>query len=157
MTIFNKNGHITQKGLFLLLTEKADEMQRLELSEHLSFCDRCLEEYLKELEKITLLETENSISKNVIKRVKYKTAWLSQKNFGTVVAAACIAMVLWTSGAFSWQMTLQQTQTMERLEHRLERISWKNQNVLHNVSQKYQYFLDRLGLDRREEGLYGEK
>ena len=155
MTIFDQNGHITTKGLFLLITEKADEMQRLELSEHLSFCDRCLEEYLEELEKVTLLESENNISKSVIKRVKYKTAWLSQKRFGTVVAAAGIAMLLWTSGAFSWEMTLQQTQTVGKLEHRLERMSWKSQNMLHDMSQKYQYFLNKL--DGREEELYGKK
>ena len=130
-------------------------MQRLVLSEHLSFSDRCLEEYLKELEKVTLLESENNISKSVIKRVKYKTAWLSQKRFGTVVAAAGMAMVLWTSGAFSWEMTLEQAQAVEKLEYQLERISWKNQNLLHDMSQKYQYFLNKL--DKREEGLYGEK
>lgn len=93
--------------------------------------------------------------KSVIKRVKYKTAWLSQKRFGTVVAAAGMAMVLWTSGAFSWEMTLEQAQAVEKLEYQLERISWKNQNLLHDMSQKYQYFLNKL--DKREEGLYGEK
>jgi len=62
MTIFNQNGHITAEGFFLLVTEKADEMQRLELSEHLSFCDRCLEQYLVEMEKITLLEIEDFFS-----------------------------------------------------------------------------------------------
>ncbi len=70
MTIFNQNGHITAEGFFLLVTEKADEMQRLELSEHLSFCDRCLEQYLVEMEKITLLEIEESVAKRVIKKVR---------------------------------------------------------------------------------------
>ena len=79
MTIFHKNGHITAEGFFLLVTEKADEMQRLELSEHLSFCDECLEQYLKEVEKITLLETEERLAKRVIKQVKHKTAFLLQK------------------------------------------------------------------------------
>lgn len=155
MTIFNQNGHITAEGLFLLVTEKANEMQRLELSEHLSFCDRCLEQYLIEMDKITLLEIEESIAKRVIKRVKHKTAFLAQKRFGTAVAAACIAMILWTSGAFSWTTMAQQYDTVEHFEEELEKFSWQNQNALHNVSQKYQQILDKL--NRREKIPYGEK
>ena len=155
MAIFHENGHITAEGFFLLVTEKADEMQRLELSEHLSFCDRCLEQYLIEMEKITLLETEESIAKRVIKKVKHKTAFLVQKRFGTAVAAACIAMILWTSGAFSWTTMAQQYDTVERFEEELERFSWQNQNALHHISQKYQQILDKL--DRREKIPYGEK
>lgn len=155
MTIFNQNGHISAEGFFILVTEKADEMQRLELSEHLSFCDRCLEQYLSEMEKITLLETEQSIAKRVINKVRYKTAFLAQKRFGTAVAAACIAMVLWTSGAFSWKTMLEQADMVENFEQELEEMSWQNQNALHNVSQKYQQILDNLY--RREVIQYGKK
>ena len=155
MTIFNQNGHITAEGFFLLVTEKADEMQRLELSEHLSFCYRCLEQYLVEMEKITLLEIEESVAKRVMKKVRHKTALLAHKRFGTAVAAACIAMILWTSGAFSWTTMAQQYDTVERFEEELERLSWQNQNTLHNVLQKYQQILDKL--DRREKIPYGEK
>ncbi len=144
MMIFHKNGHITAEGFFLLVTEKADEMQRLELSEHLSFCDECLEQYLKEIEKITLLETEESIAKRVIRQVKHKTAFFVQKRFGTAIVAACISMLLWTSGAFSYEMIVWQTDTVERLEEGMEKIRWQNQNKLHDVSWKYQQIFDKL-------------
>ncbi len=144
MTIFHKNGHITAEGFFLLVTEKADEMQRLELSEHLSFCDECLEQYLKEVEKITLLETEERLAKRVIKQVKHKTAFLLQKRFGTAVVAACISMLLWTSGAFSYEMILWQADNVERLEEGIEKIRWQNQNAFHNVSWKYHQIFDKL-------------
>lgn len=155
MTIFHQNGHITAEGFFILVTEKADEMQRLELSEHLAFCDRCLEQYLNEMERITLLETEESIAKKVIKKVKHKTAFLAHKRFGTAVAAACIAMVLWTSGAFSWETMLEQVYRVEDFGEELEKISWENQNAMHNVSQKYQEILYKL--DRRENVHHGKE
>ena len=129
MTIFNQNGHITAEGFFLLVTEKADEMQRLELSEHLSFCDRCLEQYLVEMEKITLLEIEESVAKRVIKKVRHKTALLAHKRFGTAVAADCIEMILLTSGAFSWTTMAQQYDTVERFEEELERLSWSQKKL----------------------------
>ena len=144
MTIFHRNGHITAEGFFLLVTEKADELQRLELSEHLSFCDECLEKYLKEVEKITLLEPEEKIAKRVIKQVKHKTAFLVQKRFGTAVVAACISMLLWSSGAFSYETMLQQTDTVARLGEGIEKIHWQNRNVLHHVSWKYQEIFDKL-------------
>ena len=155
MTIFNQNGHITAEGFFLLVTEKANEMQRLELSEHLSFCDGCLEQYLKEMEKITLLETEQSIAKRVVKSIKYKTAFLAQKRFGTAVVAACIAMVLWSTGAFSWTAMQRQSDTIESLEQEIQKLSWQNQSILHDVSEKYQQIWQVL--DRREEIYYGKK
>ena len=64
-------------------------------------------------------------------------------------------MILWTSGAFSWTTMAQQYDTVERFEEELERLSWQNQNTLHNVLQKYQQILDKL--DRREKIPYGEK
>lgn len=155
MAIFSENGHIAAEGFFLLVTEKANDIQRLELSEHLSFCDGCLEQYLKEIEKITLLETEQSIAKRVIKSIKYKTAFLAQKRFGTAVAAACIAMVLWSTGAFSFTTILNQSDTMESLEQEIQKISWQNQSILHDVSEKYQQIWQ--ALDRREEMYYGKK
>ena len=155
MAIFHENGHITAEGFFLLVTEKADDIQRLELSEHLSFCVGCLEQYLKEMEKITLLETEKSIAKRITKSIKYKTAFLAQKRFGTAVTAACIAMVLWSTGVFSWTTMLHQSDTIESLEQEIQKLSWQNQTILHDVSEKYQQIWQIL--DRSEEMYYGKK
>lgn len=155
MSIFNQYGHITSEGFSLLTTEKADELQRLELSEHLSFCDKCLEQYLNEMEKIPLLQTEQSIAQRVIKRVKSKTAFFTQKQFGRAVVAASIAMVLWSTGAFSCGEMFYKIDHAVSLEEGIEKMSWQNQNILHHVSRKYQQILHEL--DRREEIHYGKE
>ena len=107
------------------------------------------------MEKITLLETEKSIAKRITKSIKYKTAFLAQKRFGTAVTAACIAMVLWSTGVFSWTTMLHQSDTIESLEQEIQKLSWQNQTILHDVSEKYQQIWQIL--DRSEEMYYGKK
>lgn len=46
--LFDPNGHLTDDAFGALLRdEPLDEMERLEISEHLSFCDRCVERYAR--------------------------------------------------------------------------------------------------------------
>lgn len=43
--LFDSDGHLTEEAFTLLIREQLDELQSLEVSEHLSYCDRCLERY----------------------------------------------------------------------------------------------------------------
>ena len=44
--LFNQDGCLTDYALSALIHDKPlDELERLELSEHLSFCDACIERY----------------------------------------------------------------------------------------------------------------
>ena len=43
--LFTADGHLTDLAFKLLIDEQLDSLQSLEVSEHLSFCDRCLERY----------------------------------------------------------------------------------------------------------------
>lgn len=52
MERFDDNGHITAQGFSLLLHGEPDTLSRLELAEHLSFCDECCQKYAD------LMETE---------------------------------------------------------------------------------------------------
>ena len=45
LELFTADGHLTDSAFALLIQEKLDPLQSLEVSEHLSFCDRCLERY----------------------------------------------------------------------------------------------------------------
>lgn len=54
--LFDPNGHLTDDAFGALLRdEPLDEMERLEISEHLSFCDRCVERYAALLDGSELL------------------------------------------------------------------------------------------------------
>ena len=46
LDLFDQNGHLTDKALQALTWEEdLNELQRLEISEHLSFCDACTARY----------------------------------------------------------------------------------------------------------------
>ena len=38
--LFTPDGHLTDQAFSLLLSEQLDQLQSLEVSEHLSFCDK---------------------------------------------------------------------------------------------------------------------
>lgn len=54
MERFEPNGHLTDEALFALVSGDPDELSRLEVSEHLSYYDRCLDRYLALLSDSTL-------------------------------------------------------------------------------------------------------
>ena len=46
MELFDPSGHLTDRALLALVrNEELDELARLELAEHLAYCDRCLQRY----------------------------------------------------------------------------------------------------------------
>lgn len=45
MEAFDRDGCLTDDALLALIRQEPDEMTRLEIAEHLSFCDRCTERY----------------------------------------------------------------------------------------------------------------
>ena len=56
MEIFDKDGHLTVQALKALVrNDPLEELTRLEMAEHLSFCDRCLQRYTELLTDDVLL------------------------------------------------------------------------------------------------------
>ena len=56
MEIFDRHGHLTDQALEALTGgAPLDELHRLEIAEHLAFCDRCLQRYTERLTDETLL------------------------------------------------------------------------------------------------------
>ena len=63
MERFHTDGHLTDEALAALIRDgRPDELSRLEIAEHLSFCDVCLQRYTDLLSGTTLLEPERSCS-----------------------------------------------------------------------------------------------
>ena len=61
MDIFRYDGHLTDEALAALVTgESLDETARLEMAEHLAFCDLCLQRYTDALTGTELLTPEHS-------------------------------------------------------------------------------------------------
>ena len=59
MELFQEDGHLTQYALDALVQDlPLDELSRLEIAEHLSFCDACVDRYSQALENCLLLTPE---------------------------------------------------------------------------------------------------
>ena len=108
-----------------MLSEQLDQLQSLEVSEHLSFCDECLERYTallcgeisldsdKAVEPSTeqtivsppaadhLMEPPPQLLPSVMKQLAHRSRVFYLHKFTSLAVAASLALVFWTGGIFS--------------------------------------------------------
>ena len=106
MELFDKNGHLTNEALAALDSNALDELTRLEVSEHLSFCDRCLDRYLAGLTDAALETPAHSCREPLLQRIRRTALHLLENRIATAAAAAAIVVSLWSGGAFGALVTL---------------------------------------------------
>ena len=95
MERFHTDGHLTDEALAALIRDgRPDELSRLEIAEHLSFCDVCLQRYTDLLSGTTLLEPERSCSETLWVRVRMRTLRLVTSRYATAAAAVALALTL---------------------------------------------------------------
>lgn len=112
--LFSFDGHLTDTAFKLLMEEKLDPLQSLEVSEHLSFCDRCLERYTDILSGVPLLTEETdvpatvrlieppaSLHTGIMQAIRDKTRVIYLHKFGSLAVAASLALVFWSGGLFT--------------------------------------------------------
>lgn len=103
LDLFDQNGHLTDEALQALIREEdLDELQRLEISEHLSFCDACTARYTDLLCDDVLQSPPVPLYGEIMKKVRKKERRLFLRRLTTVSAAACLALVFWWSGVFTF-------------------------------------------------------
>ena len=133
---FNPDGHISSEGFQKLIFEETTELERLEFSEHLSFCPRCMDEYMISADSILNSEPApfdgeilagRIIRRNAISRLRVY--------FSTGIAAAAaivfINMCLFSPGfaqnlsekAAVLRTSVSTLDVSEKLTHSFNRIS----------------------------------
>ena len=97
MERFRADGHLTNEALAALVQDDSlDELGRLEIAEHLSFCDLCLQRYTDLLCGAELLTPERSCQKTLWARVRTRTLRLVTSRYATAAAAVTLALtMLW--------------------------------------------------------------
>lgn len=106
MELFDKTGHLTDEGLKAVVEGSLGEMGRLEAGEHLGYCDACMERYTALLTEDVLVAPRRELVTPVLRRIRQKKAKRFEKRYGTAVAAACLAVVLFGGGSVlfsNWQ------------------------------------------------------
>lgn len=98
MTAFREDGHLSDGALAALARNEDifEELERLEIAEHLAFCDYCLERYTLALEDGALLIPEHSCQKTLWPRIRSRAIRLVTSRYATAAAAVTLALtVLW--------------------------------------------------------------
>lgn len=77
------------------------ELNRLEISEHLSFCDRCVDRFTALLTGEALELPVPDLAETIMQRVRRKAKTIFFNRYVTAAVAASIAMTLWVTGVFT--------------------------------------------------------
>lgn len=99
MERFRADGHLTNEALLALIRqEEVSELERLEIAEHLAFCDACLQRYTELLAESPLLTPVSSCRQSLWQRLRARAARLLVSRYATAAAAVALALtVLWGS------------------------------------------------------------
>ena len=99
MERFRADGHLTNEALLALIRqEELSELERLEIAEHLAFCDACLQRYTELLAESPLLTPVSSCRQSLWQRLRARAARLLVSRYATAAAAVALALtVLWGS------------------------------------------------------------
>lgn len=96
--VFREDGHLSGEALEALAgnEDRFSELERLEIAEHLAFCDDCLQRYTLALEDGALLTPERSCRKALWSRIRGRAIRLITSRYATAAAAVTLALtVLW--------------------------------------------------------------
>ena len=73
MTCFRPDGHLTDAALTALVRgDCLEELDRLELAEHLAYCDQCLQRYTELLSEGPMLTPARSCRESLRRRIRQR-------------------------------------------------------------------------------------
>lgn len=147
MTVFRADGHLTDEALASLAANgDLSELHRLEIAEHLAFCDLCLQRYTDAMAGDALLIPEHSCRDNIWRRIRTKTMRILTSRYATAAAAMALALILvWGLPPMERIALPEDNAVTQRLENWPER--WNES--LSGLIQKFNDLFD--GLDRPAE------
>ena len=102
MQVFRSDGHLTDEALAALVRgDELEELTRLEIAEHLAFCDQCLERYTARLAGTELLTPAHSCRESLWSRIRARTLRMITSRYATAAAAVVLALtMLWGGTLF---------------------------------------------------------
>lgn len=112
MDLFNSKGHLTNEALDALLRgEELPTLQRLEVSEHLAYCDDCLSRYTARLSEDVLVSPATSCQASLWRRIRLRALRIVTIRYATAAAGvALMVAVLWGSAGLSGPAFLKPSQ-----------------------------------------------
>ena len=101
MELFHENGHLTDEALSALKCGRAlSDLSRLEIAEHLTYCDVCLMRYTDLLAETELEMPMRSCHGGLWHRIRLRSIRILTSRYATAAAALIIVFSLWGFGIF---------------------------------------------------------
>ena len=124
MELFHNDGHLTDDALKALIDgTELDELARLEISEHLSFCDECVLRYTDLLTDDALMQPPHPTAPGVLERIKKRARMIFFNKYTSIAACAILALTLWVTGVFSLELPKEGSKALASLNQRATEIS----------------------------------
>ena len=139
----DETGCLTDGALAGLMEGSLDELQRLEVSEHLSYCDACVERYTALLADGVLLEAPELMKQSVLAALRRKAAKVFVNRYFHMAVAASLTLVLWGSGVFNSFGEVRLVRPPEERKPEAS-ISWRLNSFASDVSDGVTDFMDQL-------------
>lgn len=139
----DETGCLTNDALAGLMEGSLDELQRLEVSEHLSYCDACVERYTALLADGVLLEAPELMKQSVLAALRRKAAKVFVNRYFHMAVAASLTLVLWGSGVFNSFGEVRLVRPPEARNPEAS-ISWRLNSFASDVSDGVTDFMDQL-------------
>ena len=143
MELFDPAGHLTDGALLALAHEEVpDELARLEMAEHLAYCDQCLQRYTDLLANAPLLTPAHSCRESLWRRLRARTLRLLTSRYATAAAAVALALtVLWGSAA----VPLPKRPSLPEVPQRLQSWPQRWSDSLDGALSRFNDMFDDLG------------
>ncbi len=123
MELFHENGHLTDDAIQALLNDSLDELGRLEVAEHLAFCDDCLITYTALLTEDTLLTPAAPVALTAWEKIRQKARQSFFSRYVSAAACAALALLLWTTGIFNLDIKTFSENTLTTVNETTQMIS----------------------------------
>lgn len=144
MDLFDEFGHLTKNALQLMINGEPDELQRLEIAEHLSFCDECIAKYTACLEQSALMSPEKPLETGVLAKIKSRAHRIFMNRYATIATAACFAIVLWTTGIFTPDYSKMNGEGLQTIVIKTNEFSQKTEEFTRGISEGINNFFDTI-------------
>lgn len=104
MDLFRTDGHLSDAALTALVQQTPlTELERLEIAEHLSFCNTCLQRYTDALSGVELLTPSHSCRERLFVRIRQRALRLFTSRYATAAAAVALALTMvWGSASLDF-------------------------------------------------------
>ena len=145
--LFDPKGHLTDDALRYLINGELEELNRLEVSEHLSFCDECILRYTQVLTDDCLIAPPEPMVESIMHRIRKRARVIFFNKYVTMGAAASFAIVFWVNGIFTVNMNTDQDRIIDGISNSAAAFSERTVEITEKFTESITKIFNQISLE----------